>query len=55
MHKPKPPVKPRLTDEQVREIRRSTEALKELARRFGISRMAIRNIKRRTRYAGVRD
>lgn len=49
------PKLPRLTDQQVREIRKSAESLSVLARRFGVSRMTIRDIKRRTRYANVKD
>lgn len=46
---------PRLTEAQVREIRKSTETLSELARRYGVSRMTIRDIRRRTRYGKVKD
>jgi len=51
---PETPKPRRLTDQQVLEIRKSTESLSELARRFGVSRMTIRDIKRGTRYAKVR-
>ena len=55
MSGPRSEPRPRLTDDQVREIRKSVEALSELARRYGVSRMTIRDIRKRTRYGKVRD
>jgi transposase-like protein len=55
MSKPDAKPGPRLTESQVREIRKSAESISELSRRYGVSRMTIRDIRRRTRYGKVKD
>ena len=43
----------KLTNEQVREIRQSSESVQTLAKRYGVSDCTIRNVINRKRYASV--